>query len=176
VTLTRMFVLSNSRGPESLADLIASLGLQAKTGTVAEAARTPIVLLAVPWIKVREVLTPLRDWDGRILIDATNIFLNYAAIFDVDDLDEMTGSEIVARLAPDARVVKAFNTLPMETMFAEPSVPNARRALFLAGDHEPVYAKDFDLGGVRRALSEASRERKPEWRATSNSPRSFEKF
>ena len=38
----------------------------------------------------------------------------------------------------------------------------------------PVYAKDFDAGGVRRALSEASRERKPEWRATSNSPRSFE--
>ena len=38
----------------------------------------------------------------------------------------------------------------------------------------PVYAKDFDAGGVRRALSEASSERKPEWRATSNSPRSFE--
>jgi hypothetical protein len=38
----------------------------------------------------------------------------------------------------------------------------------------PVYAKDLDAGGVRRALSEASRERKPEWRATSNSPRSFE--
>ena len=30
----------------------------------------------------------------------------------------------------------------------------------------PVYAKDFDAAGVRRALSEASRERKPEWRAT----------
>ena len=38
----------------------------------------------------------------------------------------------------------------------------------------PVYAKDFDAGGVRRALSEASRERKPEWRATSSSQRSFE--
>ena len=38
----------------------------------------------------------------------------------------------------------------------------------------PVYAKDFDAGGVRRALSEASKERKPNWRATSNSPRSFE--
>ena len=38
----------------------------------------------------------------------------------------------------------------------------------------PVYAKDFDAVGVRRALSDASRERKPEWRATSNSPRNFE--
>jgi predicted dinucleotide-binding enzyme len=34
----------------------------------------------------------------------------------------------------------------------------------------PVYAKDFDAAGVRRALSEASSERKPEWRATSNGP------
>jgi predicted dinucleotide-binding enzyme len=38
----------------------------------------------------------------------------------------------------------------------------------------PVYTKDCDAVGFRRALSEASRERKPEWRATSNSPGSFE--
>ena len=34
----------------------------------------------------------------------------------------------------------------------------------------PVYAKDFDAEGVRRALSQASPERKPEWRATAGSP------
>jgi 8-hydroxy-5-deazaflavin:NADPH oxidoreductase len=38
----------------------------------------------------------------------------------------------------------------------------------------PVYAKDFDFAGVKRALSEASKERKPEWRATENSPGSFD--
>ena len=38
----------------------------------------------------------------------------------------------------------------------------------------PVYAKDFDADGVRRALSEASRERRPDWRATSDSPQGFE--
>lgn len=37
----------------------------------------------------------------------------------------------------------------------------------------PVYTTDFDVAGVRRALSEASRQRKPEWRATLNSPGSF---
>lgn len=37
----------------------------------------------------------------------------------------------------------------------------------------PVYATDFDVAGVKRALSEASKERKPEWRATANSPGSF---
>jgi 8-hydroxy-5-deazaflavin:NADPH oxidoreductase len=38
----------------------------------------------------------------------------------------------------------------------------------------PVYAKDFDFAGVKRALSEANKERKPEWRATENSPGSFD--
>ena len=37
----------------------------------------------------------------------------------------------------------------------------------------PVYAKDFDADGVRRALSEANKDRKPEWRGTANSPGSF---
>jgi predicted dinucleotide-binding enzyme len=38
----------------------------------------------------------------------------------------------------------------------------------------PVYCKDFDAAGVQRALSEARKERKPEWRGTENSPGSFE--
>src|SRR5215469_13988160 len=37
----------------------------------------------------------------------------------------------------------------------------------------PVYTKDFDADGVRRALSEATKERTPEWRATAKSPGSF---
>ena len=38
----------------------------------------------------------------------------------------------------------------------------------------PVYGKDFDAEGVRRALSQASKERKPEWRGTPSSPGTFE--
>jgi predicted dinucleotide-binding enzyme len=37
----------------------------------------------------------------------------------------------------------------------------------------PVYATDLDAEGVRRALAEASRERRPEWRGTAASPGSF---
>jgi 8-hydroxy-5-deazaflavin:NADPH oxidoreductase len=37
----------------------------------------------------------------------------------------------------------------------------------------PVYAQDFDAEGVRRALSEASKERTPDWRGTAKSPGSF---
>jgi predicted dinucleotide-binding enzyme len=39
----------------------------------------------------------------------------------------------------------------------------------------PVYTTDLDANGVRQALSQASRERKPEWRATPDSPGSFAK-
>jgi len=39
----------------------------------------------------------------------------------------------------------------------------------------PVYAKDFDAEGVRRALSQADPERKPEWRATDKSPGTYAK-
>jgi len=38
----------------------------------------------------------------------------------------------------------------------------------------PVYGTDLDAEGVRRALAEASPQRKPEWRATPNSPGTFE--
>jgi hypothetical protein len=34
----------------------------------------------------------------------------------------------------------------------------------------PVYARNYDAEGVRPALTEASPERKPEWRGTANSP------
>ncbi len=37
----------------------------------------------------------------------------------------------------------------------------------------PVYTKDYDAEGVRRALGEARKERTPEWRATQNSPGTF---
>ena len=37
----------------------------------------------------------------------------------------------------------------------------------------PVYTKDFDVDGVRRALSQAQQERGPAWRATAKSPGSF---
>ena len=133
--------LSNSRGPDSLTDLVASMGPLAAAGAVADAAKAPIVLLAVPWTKVVEVLAPLKPWDGRILVDTTNIFQSYAPAFDVAELGDETGSEIVARLAPGARVVKAFNTLPMSRISADPPAANLRRVLFLAGDYPDANAE-----------------------------------
>ena len=68
-------LLSNSRGPSSLNQLVSKLGKGARAVTMDEAAKAPMVVLAVPWPKVEAVLGKLPDWEGRILIDATNHFL-----------------------------------------------------------------------------------------------------
>ena len=90
----RPVVIANSRGPESLASVVSALGDGASPGTVADAAASEIVVIAVPWASVPKALEGLR-WNGQIVIDATN---------DVDprDLDGRTSSEVVADLVGDA--------------------------------------------------------------------------
>src|SRR5438094_7266745 len=65
-------ILSNSRGPETLKAVVQGLGAGAAAGSVLEAAQADIVVLAVQWSNVVKALVGLPDWNGRILIDATN--------------------------------------------------------------------------------------------------------
>jgi predicted dinucleotide-binding enzyme len=64
-------VLSNSRGPESLAALVAELGSGAAAGTAKGAAEQHLVVLAAKWASVQAALFSVGDWTGRILVDAT---------------------------------------------------------------------------------------------------------
>jgi predicted dinucleotide-binding enzyme len=123
---------SNSRGPDSLAALISELGPRALAGTVAEAASADMVLLAAPWDQVADSLAGLPDWDGRILIDATNQFSLTRR--EIADLGDQTGSEFVASLAPGARVIKAFNALYARYIEPDPRHDAGRQVLFFAGD------------------------------------------
>ncbi|HEX5202289.1 MAG TPA: NAD(P)-binding domain-containing protein [Actinoplanes sp.] len=59
-------ILSNSRGPESLTDLADHLGAGASTGTVNDAARADITVLAVGWDQVPAALGNGVDLSGRI--------------------------------------------------------------------------------------------------------------
>ncbi|MFP2908286.1 NADPH-dependent F420 reductase [Pyxidicoccus sp. 3LFB2] len=125
-------ILSNSRGPESLSGLVRQLGPQARAGTRQEAAKAGIVVLSVPWEGVPEALSGLPAWNGRILIDATNPVLLPG--FRLADLGGSTSSEVVASLAPGARVVKTANTLLASVLAAEPRQSGGRRVLFMSGD------------------------------------------
>ncbi len=129
-------LLSNSRGPESLSALVAELGPGATAGTVEEAAQLPMVLLAVPWAAVPKALSGLPAWEGRILIDATNQFVTEGSQLVVADLGGRGSSEIVAELAPGARVVKAINSVFIKNFAAGPRLGEVRRVIFLSGDDE----------------------------------------
>jgi 8-hydroxy-5-deazaflavin:NADPH oxidoreductase len=122
----RPVVIANSRGPESLASVVSALGDGASAGTVADAAASGIVVIAVPWASVPKALEGLR-WNGQIVIDATNDF-------DPRDLDGRTSSEVVADLVGDAPVVKAANTLAAPVLGADPHEAGGQRVLFLSGD------------------------------------------
>ncbi|MEZ5935611.1 MAG: NAD(P)-binding domain-containing protein [Alphaproteobacteria bacterium] len=138
-------LITNSRGPESLARTLAELSQPLEPATFADLVRqAEVLLLAVPWRNVRDVLRKDIDWGGRVIIDATNIILSVSPEVEVDDLQGDSGSQIVARLAPSARVVKAFNTLPFDVMFG-PVPTSFRRVLFVAGDSPNAVSTVSDL-------------------------------
>jgi predicted dinucleotide-binding enzyme len=129
----RPVVIANSRGPESLASVVSALGDGASAGTVADAAASGIVVIAVPWASVPNALEGLR-WNDQIVIDATNDF-------DARDLDGRTSSEVVANLVGDAPVVKAANTLVAALLGADPRQAGGQRVLFLSGDDPDAKAE-----------------------------------
>ena len=147
----RQVVIANSRGPESLASVVATLGEGASAGTVGEATGATIVVIAVPWPRVGEAVEGLR-WDGRIVVDATNDF-------DGTDLNGRTSSQVLADLVTGARVVKAANTLGAAVLGSDPHECGGRRVIFLSGDDAEAKSEvtalfedagfaAIDLGGL----------------------------
>jgi predicted dinucleotide-binding enzyme len=126
--------LSNSRGPESLREIINQLGPGATAATTEEAAACEVVLLAVPWDNVPETLASLPKWKNQILIDGTNPFHGKAGNFKPADVGNLSTSQFVAALAPGARVVKALNTMIVPNLEADPIVNGARRVAFISAD------------------------------------------
>jgi len=131
-------IVSNSRGPESLAEVVSQLGPRARAGTRLDAARADVVVLAVHWPQVPEALSGLPAWNGRILIDATNPVVQPG--FRLADLSGSTSSEIVASLAQGARVVKVANTLVRAMLAADPKQAGGHRVLFMSGDDAAAKA------------------------------------
>jgi len=131
--------ISNSRGPDSLKELVRDLGPSIKAGTREEAARSDVVFVAVNWTKLPAALAGLPDWNGRIVIDANNPI--EAPLFKPVDLKGRVSSEIVAELVPGARVVKAFNHLRADILAADPRADGGRRVLFYSGDDNTAKAE-----------------------------------
>ncbi len=109
-------VLSYARDPARLRDLAQSLGPSASAGTPAEAAGAgDVVVLSVPWPQLDAALAAVGGLDARVLVDTCNPFASPGGPLDLP-AGGMSAALEVARRAPTAQVVKAFNTLYFVTL------------------------------------------------------------
>ncbi|WP_029136785.1 NADPH-dependent F420 reductase [Nakamurella lactea] len=128
-------VLSNSRGPETLAALVSELGPSARAGTPEEAAAAgDIVVVTIPLKAYPSV--PVEPLVGKVVIDTNNYYSQRDGnIAELDD-DSTTSSELLQRHLPGSHVVKAFNNINFVHLgeLARPAGSPERSALAVAGD------------------------------------------
>ena len=153
-------VMFGSRTPEKAHQLAEAVGVNAMGGSVAEAAAFgDALLLAVPWRAVPGTLRAMGALDGKTLIDCTNplgpdgeLVIGGAA----------SAGEEVQRLAPDAKVIKAFNTVFARVIHGNTLLTGQRPTVFFCGDADVakgrvavlIQAADFepiDAGPLRMA-------------------------
>ena len=128
-------VLSNSRGPETLADLVAELGPQATAATAVDAAAAgDIVVVTVPFKNYLDV--PVEPLAGKVVIDTNNYYFERDGHYDELDNGTATVSGLLAQHLPTSKVVKAFNMIGALAIGddARPAGAADRRALPIAGD------------------------------------------
>jgi predicted dinucleotide-binding enzyme len=134
-------VISNSRGPETLAGLVAELGPKARAATPAEAgAAGDIVVVTVPLKNYKQV--PVEPLAGKIVIDTNNYYPSRDGHIPELDNESTTTSELLQAHLPESKVVKAFNHIYASqiTTDGRPKGTPNRRALAIAGDDAEAKA------------------------------------
>lgn len=134
-------VLSNSRGPETLRELVDELGPRARAAAPAEAAEAAdLVVVTIPLAAYRSV--PVEPLAHRTVIDTNNYYPQRdGQIAELDD-ESTTTSELLQRHLPTSRVVKAFNNIYFRHLLAlaRPAGAADRSALPIAGDDPDAKA------------------------------------
>lgn len=129
-----------SRTPSKGASVGQQIGENAAGGSIPDAVQFgQVVLLAVPWPAMPDILGHAGSLSGKILIDCTNPL-------GVCDSTELTigfttsAAEEIARMAPEASVVKAFNAVIYRILNAGPLFDDQRASIFYCGDHQDANA------------------------------------
>lgn len=141
VTLGRLWagaghevMVSFTREPQRLEERAASLGPSGRAGTPREAVEFgDVVVLSVPWPVVPDALAAAGDLAGRLLVDTCNPFAAPGGPTALP-AGAVSAAQEVARSAPGARVVKAFNTLYYVTLGDQAGRPGERLAMPVSGD------------------------------------------
>ncbi|WP_242910770.1 NADPH-dependent F420 reductase [Actinomadura terrae] len=139
-------VLSNSRGPETLADLVTELGEGARAATPAEAARVADLVVAAIPLRAYDRL-PAEALAGRTVLDTANYYPERDGHLPEVDSGELTSSALLQRHLAGSHVIKAFNTITPHQLvsLARPAGAGDRSALPIAGDDDAAKAEAVQL-------------------------------
>jgi predicted dinucleotide-binding enzyme len=125
--------------PGKYREATSQLGPSATVGTVAEAiAACDVVILAVPFGAAESIARSVADWQGKVLVDATNPLAPGLAGLAVGTTT--SGAEEIAKLAHGARIVKAFNTTGAENM-EDSRYPGGTPFMPVCGDDAEARAR-----------------------------------
>ena len=142
-------VVSNSRGPETLAELVAELGVHARAATPVEAARAgDLVVAAVPMSAYDRL--PAEALAGKIVIDTNNYYPERDGRIAELDTGELTSSVLLQRHLVKSRVVKTLHNIDYIHLISCARPPGAadRSALPIAGDDAAAKAEAARLVDV----------------------------
>jgi predicted dinucleotide-binding enzyme len=134
-------VLSNSRGPETLQDLVAELGPRARAATAAQAAAAgDLAVVTVPLRAYREV--PVEPLAGKVVLDTNNYYPERDGTFPELENESTTTSELLAAHLPTSKIVKVFNNIYFKHLLslARPAGSPDRSPLAIAGDDADAKA------------------------------------
>jgi len=135
-------VLSNSRGPETLKDLVAELGPLASAGTTEQAARAgDIVVVSIPLKAYPSV--PVAPLAGQTVIDTNNYYPERDGHLKQLDSKDLTSSGLLQEHLEGAHVVKVFNNIFFRHLASLPRKAGEqdRSALPISGDDEKAKAQ-----------------------------------
>ena len=128
-------VISNSRGPETLADLVADLGPKARAATSTEAAAAgDFAVVTVPLKNYEQV--PVAELAGKTVIDTNNYYWERDGHIAALDNGSTTVSGMLQEHLPQSTVVKGFNHIAAADITTDgtPAGTPDRRALATASD------------------------------------------
>ncbi|MCK2026328.1 MULTISPECIES: NADPH-dependent F420 reductase [Microbacterium] len=134
-------VIANSRGPETLADLVAELGPKARAATAEEAAAAAdVAVVTVPLHAIDQL--PTEQLAGKIVLDTNNYYFERDGHIEALDRGETTTSELLQQQLPTSKIAKAFNHIYASdiTTGGTPAGTPDRRALATAGDDAEAVA------------------------------------
>jgi hypothetical protein len=123
--------IANTRGPESLRQLVDPLGPAVHAVALEEALESDVIFLAIPFPAVEQFGKSRPDWTGKTIVDTTNAHYAPGA---AGILQGRLSSHYAAEQLPGAAVVKAFNQLPAGVLAAEVDPGPGRRVVFIATD------------------------------------------